>query len=331
MNKKANALVIFIIIVVFILIVALIGVLLFLNTKHDPLKVTKNITFPQITIYLSTQDADSKEIVSANYIILDENSNLVTSQTTNKGVYNPINISVNNSLKVYCFNSNHYLGYAQKNLTPYDYSYNKTKLDCKMKRIGSLKITSMQGSIQNIDNTLILNLTSEGGTYKGLAMCVAKTPGIETVDLDKNYKICEGSTWLNYSNVSCKDFYNNRCVNLVYTYLPKNEYLCKDEKERCKSVVGSTCITEDISVPERFKRYFDKCKYLGYDLSPGQNQQILISVHTSSVKNSLDSLKILFYDYDLRYIDGNFTKVESINKDDIGAKDQETEVKYKSE
>lgn len=324
-NKKGNGIIILIAVIIGLMILTIVGVFIFIGGKDGKIiSGNKNVTsgYPIITIYLGTMDSKTREISPSQYYILDDKNNLLA-QGTSTNSYISINVNVNRSIIVYCYNQDHYLSIVYKNLTDYELSKNETKIECKMDRIGKLKINDIQGDIQNIDNVIILNLSSEGGIYKRLSICFSKTAGIISVKMDNNYLSCPDNVWINYSSYDSE--------KKKYAWLPKGEFMCGSRLEKCNQVIGNSCQTPFITIPSRFTRDFDSCKYFGYDLDQKSSQSIVINVKTSSVKNNLDALNIVFFDEDLRYINNSLMFVSDNDGHDIGSIDQSLKIKFKNE
>ncbi len=309
MNKRGQSGWIIGVVIVFLIVcIALLVIILSIGSPED----SENPSQQKIKVFLTTSDIDSKAQISANYIIF-ENTTLIKQGTTNLDSPIELNIPISDSVEVYCWNEDYYTNKITKDFTNYDFSFNSSKIDCQMNKIGNLEVNVISGDLSKIENTIILNLTSKDGTFNRLGACISWSIGIYAVDDSSNQLFCNQGNWTKVKNTT-------------------NTYSCgnKQEKEQCARIEkGNSCMPSDMEIPDRFNGIVDKCTYFGGIIEKDMNRQITLNVATYDFKNSFDYLELTFFDQDKRYIINKIDYVyEDTNKLDIGANDSTIRISY---
>ncbi len=275
--------------------------------------------FGKVEVFLKERDG-----VKSNYVITTTQGVLLSEGVLTDDAYTPIKIPDNESIDIYCWNEDRYVGVVSKSFTAQDRRLNKTKIDCVSTPIGTLDVKLEKGDLSREANRLVFNVTARDGDYHGLGMCFAWSAGIIDVDNQNDFVQCPNGLWKNYS------FYH--VEEEKFDYLPEGFYQCgKDRIEQCKRADGNKCFAEQLSIPFRYSLKVDECSYIGEDLRKDESYTIRLNVVTLENKNALDYLRVIFFDTDLRYVSYEqvwFDTAEDIDGD-IGSEDVIFEINYK--
>jgi len=164
-----------------------------------------------------------------------------------------------------------------------------------------------------IDDTSI-SITPQDGMISYMAICTAWTYGYFDVSLKSFVKECE-TTFVNYTD------YNPQTQE--YTYLPKGQYLCKDELFNCKKTKANYCYLPDMQVPERYSTKADKCFEIGKTLLTNETFTTELKITETEYIDSTDYFTIYLLDHDRTKINNKYIYKHSLNNQDIGIEDYE--------
>ena len=290
MNKKGMSGLLIVGIIISIIVVLIFGVILAYVFSNQPEK-----TQPEnnMTIYIKAIDSKTNTQLPANYVILDSKSHLVSQGILVDDALTPVKVT-GNSVKVYCYNSNHYTNEVDKKFTQYELKQNSSQITCPMDKVGDLQIT-YKGNL----STNNLKVTVKSSNFRYLSGVMTWTANIISADV-KTQISC--NNWTQYS-------YINGTEN---TPLAKNYYMCQNKLYECSSVNDKCTLTTE--VPKRFNNY--NVFTTGQDVKG--NYTFDINTKTGNLNN--DCLTLILYDQDLRWVNGAFEYVSEQNGQ-IGAKD----------
>ncbi|MDP1729206.1 MAG: hypothetical protein Q8L27_03330 [archaeon] len=306
MNKKAETptwLIVFLIIFI-VIIVATIVIIILVGSSETKTELIKPAT---LSIFLTSSDSKSKSQVPANFMIF-ENGTLVSQGTTILDTPIEVIIPLNKSADIYCFNDEYYTNSIHKDFTNYDFSFNASRIDCQMDKIGKLKIETT-GDLSQLENHITLGLTSTGGIIRKLNACISWSIGMISIDDSKNFLSCPYGNWTKANE--------------------SNTFLCNSEKQKCSYTDGRFCMPYDLEIPYRIKNQVDKCSSYGWTLNENEKQNFLLDVDTFELKNSLDYVQITFFGEDKRYINNEWRYIYEYQGNPIGLNDTIWRIDYK--
>lgn len=287
-------------IIAFLVITVIIVSLIIINSNIKSKETTQEIEL--LSLYIDSKDSETLSQLGGHYVILDKIGIISEGELNKDSLLEIGKINKNQSLEIYCWSNGYYSSRLERNFTETEKLYNTSRITCFQDKSGSLDI-DITGGIQLEDNQISIRLNSQKH-FKGLSAVLFWSSGIIDIDFQDNFKSCN-ETWVNYSYLDIE--------NEVIKYLPENHYFCGEEIETCLNISNNQCLLTD-KIPERFKDSYIIIN-TGKSLSPGETYALNLNVKTRAIKNKDDFLEIIFYDRDLRLIEG---QIAYLNDKEIG-------------
>ena len=286
-NKKGSAIV-WIIIAGVVIILGIVLVLIIANQK---VKIREEELGSDLDLYVRIQDSNENSL-SGDYTLL--NTEMKKGKVLGDSFTEIKNISSNIPTFVLCEAEGYYSSKVDKYFKEIEKIQNSSKVICTLDQIGALILRS-SGTVREGNSQIDLEIQSKGSFHK-LELCVAWTPGIIDVDINKKERICEGEIWVNKSNQS------------------KDLYACKGVEEYCEKVNIGGCTPFERVKPDRLVTIVDKCFYLGDDLN---NEEMSLTFNIVSKNlNDLDSLTFYVFDNDVVYVGKENKKFDYLSEKD---------------
>lgn len=301
LSKKSNITVIIAIIIIILLMSGAFILIYFAYNEDEPEK-----TIPMIKMYVNAEDSETQENLQANFYLTFGNDTFLEEGILNKGAFRELLVPRDHIMHFHCWNDNYYLVKGHKQITQRELEYNSSVFTCSMYKIGNLEVKE---TLHN--NKISLNVTSTGGWYYRMSLCLKWTAGILDVSMDQQTITCENDTWKNFT-----EYY---AENNTYIYLPEGQYSCSGEIQNCDLVIGQRCKLSKMPTPERYQNKVDYCTYTGKTLSRDQSISMELNILPLQTINELDYVKIIFIDHDRRYNqqENRYTWFNDFNDDDI--------------
>lgn len=319
-------------IIFIILIISIIIVLVVVANQRGWLKKNTESPqqLPQIELYLKANDLDHlDQSFDANVQIsyMDQGNEIIAHRgKLSANAYTPFLVPNERIITVRCWNENHYFVTAYKDHSPRELMANKSKMECTMAGMGNLEINKISGSLAMNYNKIKLNITARDGWWYRLGMCFEWTAGILSVTSANQWLLCDQGKWLNYTK-----YYPE---NKTYDWLPEKVYRCgQEQQETCKETKLNKCLLPEVTTPYRLLGKVDSCTYTGKTLKPDESYLIELEVSTIDNKNSLDYIKVIFYDHDRRWdsTEQRWLWFNEVGGIELGSPDQELQINYKQE
>lgn len=304
------------------------------NQIPTPKNQTNFDKSPKISLFLKATDMDTHNQVPASYSIVVDNETINSGHLigkdpiTNNDIPTEIkDIPADKTLKIYCWNEDHYVVKAVKSFSQIDIDNNKSTFSCDMPKIGKISVTST-GDLSNSLNLIKLNISTDAWLYH-LEICEAHSSGIITAYPENKLSICPVGNWVNYSSYNASD-------KNPYVSLPDKQYRCSEEGSKdymianCNQVEGNRCEPISTVIPDRFKNKIDNCYTFSKNLF-NETYEVIFDVKIEN-PNSLDNLQLVIIDFDRRPDPNSgewtwFTEVQG--NETIGAEDVTYTINYK--